>query len=963
MSTDGGQSWQAVGDEGRLTDAAVTGDGSDSLMARLTLTAAEDGTSPLVRGASVDWTPDSDTEIALENEHYRIALARHTGALAGIYNKAAGVWATAPHVQSHFLGLAVREPGGAEQTVIAPGEMHFVGASVEGDHLTANYSALDGGVLVRVDMSADATPLADWQISVVNNSALEIIRVDFPLIGGAAIGDYTDDECVLPRTGGWRLKTSEMSKPWMTTYMGGGSMNWMDVCDADAGLYVMCMDPELTTSELEAAPAAGHRAADLAMRTHTLVAPGQTRTRHGVIGVHKGDWHWAADHYREWAYSWMRHPDDPEWVKWTDGWAGAMSTPFAHMADYLRHARTEGFDYLQYWGQMADGIDQCCGNFYWPAPALGGAEGFRRGIEEVHAAGGKVTAYMNCQTWTHDAFEAEFLRLTPRADLPAEALGLLHGLDWFEKWRLHRIDGSAQPYHNWHIMCPASDGFREHLRFWMVDMYTKRFGADGIYLDQTGATLAKPCYNLGHGHEDIGDWGIGNLKLFETVIEQAREINPDFILSIEGAADALGQYASLHLISGLCTHPEVYHYTFPDHILISGISNNSPLTVPQRTTRAFINGDRFDARVGASDIVSAVMLRQRVKRWLYPGRFMDTVGLTVSDDRVLARWAVCDEPGERAIVLSFENEQLVEDMEATLVLPEEIQAPPMVYVFDREGNVWPEAPMMDGGALTVAVPPSSISTALVLYETAADNTVDVWQTDLEEPLLSGSVLLRAVNMGAEDVAATLHISAPAPLELAEQEVRLDLAAGAAGEIEVALAGFEQLQQPTPLTLELSWPGGSRTRTALVRPLLLNAGMDLDEDGDSVPDFWRRSGTKNTFATGFEEGGAWIQGDPDEYQFLIQPVPLKPDTEYYFAGRVKRSEPTKQVSIAVVESVGERGVVMHWLGNDEALSANEWQRFEMTFTTGAKFRACNAYLYCTNTAARAWFDDLELRAVE
>ncbi|HUS80535.1 MAG TPA: DUF6259 domain-containing protein, partial [Armatimonadota bacterium] len=540
VSADGGRSWHPSGAGGEVSALPTAGDGTDSVQARLTLSAAADGASPLVRGITVSWTQAEDAEVALATDGYRIAVARHTGALAGIYNQALGEWVTPPHLQQPMVGLAVREPGGTEQTVIPPDQVRFEGASEQDGRLVLSYSALDGAVLLGVEMAADAGPLSQWRITAANNSALEVIRVDFPLIGAVAIGDYLDDECVVPRTGGWRIRSSELDRPWMTTYMGGGSMNWLDVCDSRAGLYVMCRDRALTTSEIGAQPTAGHRGADLSMRTNVLIPPGGSVTREYVIGVHPGDWHWAADNYRQWAYSWMQHPDDPEWVRWCDGWMGAMSTPFAHMSDMLAQSRVESLDYLQYWGQMTDGIDQCCGNFYWPAPALGGAEGFQRGIEQVHALGGKVTGYMNCQTWTPDFVTAEMLRNTPRSELPAEALALIHPLEWFEQCRLYPLDGKPIPYHNWNIMCPASTGFAEHLRFWIVEMYVKRFGTDGVYLDQTGATLAKPCYNLHHGHDNIGAWGMGNTELLRTVVEQARAINPDFIMAIEGSGDALG---------------------------------------------------------------------------------------------------------------------------------------------------------------------------------------------------------------------------------------------------------------------------------------------------------------------------------------------------------------------------------------------------------------------------------------
>ncbi len=68
-------------------------------------------------------------------------------------------------------------------------------------------------------------------------------------------------------------------------------------------------------------------------------------------------------------------------------------------------------------------------------------------------------------------------------------------------------------------------------------------------------------------------------------------------------------------------------------------------------------------------------------------------------------------------------------------------------------------------------------------------------------------------------------------------------------------------------------------------------------------------------------------------------------------------------MGVAEHIGERGLRMQMLGDDETLPANEWQRFETTFTTGPEFRASHVYLYCTNTNARAWFADIELRPTQ
>ena len=54
--------------------------------------------------------------------------------------------------------------------------------------------------------------------------------------------------------------------------------------------------------------------------------------------------------------------------------------------------------------------------------------------------------------------------------------------------------------------------------------------------------------------------------------------------------------------------------------------------------------------------------------------------------------------------------------------------------------------------------------------------------------------------------------------------------------------------------------------------------------------------------------------------------------------------------------------MHQVGNDEALPAGEWQRFETTFTTGEEFRDSAVYLYNVHSTVKAWYDDVELREV-
>lgn len=969
VSTDNGKTWTACPETGDLTNLRSTGDGNDTLTARLTLSAAPDCRSPLVRSVRVGYALTDDAEAVVANRHYAIAVARKTGRLCGIFNSATNTPVTSAHLQAPLVGLAVRMPTATEQTAVAPRAVLFGGLEASDHRLALRYSALDGRVQIRVEMVSDAGPLCRWRCEVANNSQQEVIRIDFPLIAGAAIGDYRDDECVIPRTGGWRIKTPARDKTWSTTYMGGGSMGWLDLCDDRAGLYVAMQDKDLKTTLMECAPAEGRRAVDLAMRTHSFVAPGKTVTRNYVVGVHTGDWHWAADRYREWAATWMKCPRPPEWVKWCDGWSHATERlKFEAMPAHLRRVQDEGLEYMQYWGHMADGVDQCCGNFYWPAPVLGGAEGFKSGVSNVHARGGRVTAYMNCQTWTRDSYKTPSLRMTPKTALPDEALDLLHPLDWFEQWRLYPLDGQPMGYYagtlGWYIMCPASEGFQEHLRFWIVDMYCKRFGADGVYIDQTGATAAKPCYNLAHGHDDVGDWGAGNVELLKTCVEQARAHNPDFTISIEGAGDALGQYADMHLISGLCTHPEVYHYTFPEHILLSGVANSSHLTRKQRVSRAFLNGDRFDTTLGDWEMQSAVRLRKRIKRWLYPGRFMDDVGLRVSDDRVLARWNVCDEPGAKAIVLTVDNEHAVADATCMLTLPDGWRNPRAVFLFDREGGVRTEKVHVEADSLRLSILVSTLSAGLLAYEINPSDSVDAWCAVCPDPAGVDRVALCAANYSPRPIDVQTTLSAEGPLRVDGTPTTLSLPPQGVVRKPIHLDGFDELDLPAVVNVDASWPDGKRRQTSLVRPMVSNGSLEVDADGDGTPDGWRANGSLgSTFLHGTGDGAAWIEGQPKQTLFLIQLVRLLPETRYTFAGRIRRSTHTKGIYIAVAEHVGQHGLRLHPLGGDDKLPVDTWQRFETTFTTGKTFRVSAIYLYNIDTEAKAWFDAIELRPAE
>ena len=435
VSFDGGATWQGVAADGALPATSPAGDGSDALLARLTLHAGADGTSPRLRSVRARYAPSADAEAVLENRFYRIAIARRTGALCGIEEKTTGVRLTPAGVQEHlFGGLAVREPGATRQILIGVAggptptgvgdaadpadQFRVVDVRQRRQEVVLTAEALQGQLRVTATLRQDRTALCRLGIEIDNRSALEVIRCDFPRLGRVAVGDWRDDEAILPQKAGVRVAQPATKTGRTLAYPGSASMAWMDLCDAQAGLYLAVNDRRLTATDFECSGARGRRDADMILRSHSLVAPGQRKAREFVLGIHAGDWHWAADRYREYAAGFMRPADHPEWVRQCDGWVGTSGLAFSRLGDTMDKVRAEGMEYIQQWGQMADGIDQCCGNFPWPAPALCGEAGYLDGIRAVHARGGRITGYCPSRLWTRDSAINDVLRRTPKSALP-----------------------------------------------------------------------------------------------------------------------------------------------------------------------------------------------------------------------------------------------------------------------------------------------------------------------------------------------------------------------------------------------------------------------------------------------------------------------------------------------------------------------------------------------------------------
>ena len=441
-----------------------------------------------------------------------------------------------------------------------------------------------------------------WRMKLSNHTDLEIGTVHFPAIDGMWLGEtWEDDVLVYPQFAGWTIgnPTKKLAdKPqiiqWKRQeylkrrqyneacgvlddrgayalnlpYTGRASMLWLDLYDPNenTGLYITCrtsgdhMMGLRAESFGETCPGVG-----LAVTHEICLERGEWESEECVLAFHEGDWHWAADDYREWFQG--VHPPVPQThrPKWFMESAGLMAHyDFQYQLGGIVHtykdiphlydmAQELGFNHLLLSGWNRDGFD-----FGFPHyeinPALGTEQELKDALANVKSRGGHVAFYINSRL-CNVGFEDQ------QENLKKYAIINRDGTYFKEKYGAADVDFAS--------MCINSDWRRQLLD--TVNYLTHEIGADSMYLDQLAMARSIKCYNPEHEHGDVKNaWNAGYTKLIGDMIADYDPEGMAFIY--EGANDVFGQMASAQLVTTLGgtfrgALPEMFRYTFPDQVL------------------------------------------------------------------------------------------------------------------------------------------------------------------------------------------------------------------------------------------------------------------------------------------------------------------------------------------------------------------------------------------------------------
>lgn len=739
LSLDGGQTTHALGPGTVPLDASAP---LAAVTLRADLRRAASGTSPALGAPRVSYETDPRALVTLEDERVRATFVRATGGLAAVYDKIARTeclqaLGTAPPCALSRLASGAT---GAER--IPADQMQLTGLTVRDRTLTATY-VVPGDLALRLQVTLAGGQLT-WTLDVDNRSAVDLVDVCYPLLPGWRLGERSaDDSLMVPQwQGGVETTDPVRAGGDGVRYPTGGAMCWLDLYERQPahGVYLTGHDPTLTGCALSASPDRETDSLTFSLTRWVRIKPGQRwQGPPVVVGLHEGDWHRAADAYRTWAQTWMHQPTPPEWVREADGWYGLVASanssrvPFRRFPEYLARARELGTNYLQVWGQMTGGNN--CDALPYPNPLLGTLDEFKAAIREIRRQGGHITFYVSSQFWRVDYGAGEMLGTTPRALLPPG----VPTWNW-DEWRNYALRGADGSYSGdteltpeqqarygtrWlrTILCPWTEAWaKRHLQYWTVEQYAQRYGASGIYLDETCAAAERVCYATNHGHQHPGIWGQSLARAMQAMVAGGRQVDPDWTFAMEGCGDAIGQFADMNLISPASAKkpgqwganrrfaPECFHYTFPEYILYDGVANGMyGKTQEDCFLDVHLHGNRFDS-FSVEPARPYVQLRQRTKQLLYRATFRDDRDVTSSDPAVRAKLNTLTDAANELRLINLANPQ---HRAATVQVAVSQPSTWAAYYFDLEGKEGPLALERRADGVSFAAPTSRAATVLV----------------------------------------------------------------------------------------------------------------------------------------------------------------------------------------------------------------------------------------------------------
>ncbi len=503
---------------------------------------------------------ETDKTVILENDRLRLVFdkAANGNLAAAICKKSNANLAASPAADRKLYAIAFADETGnpAETSNNDAAQTRYAVRRGAGEVTMVETFADHGGrriaAEVAVTLRADP-PLAFWRIVVTNEAGVLLKNVTFPIIRAPlALGpDGVGDAIALPVCDGYLIEqpATKMAKGASRrgSYPGGMSAQLMAYYGKPAGLYMAACDGAGHPKEF------GVRREDSAFAfsyTHRFPeekGKGWAMPYDCVLGAFQGDWHDAADIYKEWALKqfWCAKPlaqrDVPAWIKEMPlfhtlsvrahskerGHYNSLPLMPAHVRRFCETLKTKECVMIMSWEKHGGWVTP----HYFPP--FGGADLFRKTTSEILKDGNQTLVFLSGLKWTLKN-EHNVKGYNDYATFDKEAA----------KWAVAAEDGKpliqGKPDRDtgeYAQLCPATRYTQDLLT--KIGLECVDLGITCVQVDQVVGMGSPPCYSREHGHPvGYGRWQYESLRdLFARMREEGRRKNAEFAFAIEEPAE------------------------------------------------------------------------------------------------------------------------------------------------------------------------------------------------------------------------------------------------------------------------------------------------------------------------------------------------------------------------------------------------------------------------------------------
>jgi hypothetical protein len=935
----GGGAFQPLPADGALYGSATP------LVVRVQLRREDDGLSPRVRLGEVQFeAPQADFAV-LEGESMQLVLHRASGRICGLRERETGRRFMPDGTPGALFALDFKAENNPEIRRVWSDDAQLTELSARRGRATLQYELVRENCRVKIDIDLRKDWMGRFVLTVENSSSEDVVGVVFPCLPGVrAGGDSGDDVLCFPSMSGRLIPRPGTAGTVTNTHPMRTTIGYCDLHDTRGGLTLAPLDSPMVLTEFSSEAATNRQSTALTLTRRDRVPAGDSRRFTAGVGLHAGDWHTAADWYRDWFTKTFGEPDIPDWVVDSDGWV--TSADAEDMAGL-------GFTHIQMW--MQTGFAGCP-TYYLPNPAYRSEAQFRELASSWRSLGGHLGVYYHGNGMSRSYILADRIYGIPISQIPPDKRP--PSWEWFvhnagygpERKPVERLDMSEIPEpakkEEYPTMCWQAGNWTDYLEKWAIDIWLKEYGFDTPYWD-TLACRDRAEFNPYYGLNGEGRGAMARYEFLRRMQDLGERQTEGFYQIVEGGSELLGLQAG-QLQSNFVKNLEVGRYTHPDQVYYIGHSNGwwNPPKTHLAACMAFYLNTKLDLIRLHPEVMEVVRTRRWFAPWLYHSRFMDTLGLSISDGAVKGALHQFGRGRDRAILVTFMNWQSVGGAKAAVDLERYLPRRSRAVGFVVTQGVEPRPADLDfsGAAVTLDVPTSPVSAYLILADPRrAAPVAQAWQADtaLHIRVFDPAGEARTLN-ATVDTAEARFVVVP---ELGDRDDRFILRSDdAAADNPVMFGRALRIQDYS----DLEW-----RRHADI--LLRGRGVRLQTRALIAPYFEDPDFESERYDTDEAHTGKRSLKLTPSARLSHFPLNLVPGRRYRVSVWVKRLEKKGGVYANIHHHKTNSS---HIFGHGAPVG--EWHRLETTYTMKAGSDQPHLYLYNWQGATQpVWYDSVQV----